>query len=54
MTLKDFLKRVRVEDLDRMMLWSDGTGWDNIEVKMEDDYIYILPDGQGSPFSSDR
>lgn len=54
MTLNDFLKRVRVDDLDRMMLWSDGKGWSNVKVDMDDNYIYVLPDMQISPFSSDK
>lgn len=55
MTLKDFLKRINGLDLDRMMIWSDGCkGWTNVEIRIDEDNIYICPDKQCSSFSSDR
>lgn len=55
MTLKDFLKRVDTNDLDKMLLWSDGgIGWDNIEIEKRGDYIYIKPSMKNSPFTSDN
>lgn len=44
MTLNDFLKRVCDIDKDKMMIFTDGRGWSNIEVKVSDTAIVIRPD----------
>lgn len=44
MTLNDFLKRVCDSDKDKMMIFTDGRGWSNIEVKVSDTAIVIRPD----------
>lgn len=54
MTLGDFLKRVNESDLDKMLLWTDGIGWSNIDSKVEENDIYIYSDRGNSPFSSDK
>lgn len=54
MTLRDFLRRVKLDDLDKMLIWSDGYGWSNVDIKMDECTIKILPDKSNSPFSSDK
>lgn len=54
MTLKDFLKRVDVDDMDKMLMWTDGIGWGNVEIKKDGNYIYIAPSRNDSPFTSDN
>ena len=55
MTLNDFLKRIDLEkDKDKMLLWSDGIGWTNVEIKKDDCYIILLPCKENSPFTSDK
>lgn len=54
MTLKDFLKRTNKEDEDKMLLWSDGIGWSNLEIEITDTSIKLLPCKNNSPFSSDN
>ena len=54
MTLRDFLRRVKLDDLDKMLIWSDGVGWSNIDIDMDECTIKILPDKSNSPFSSDK
>lgn len=55
MTLNDLLKRVNIElDKDKMLLWSDGIGWSNLEIEISDDSIKLLPYKQNSPFSSEN
>ena len=54
MTLRDFLRRVKLDDLDKMLIWSDGVGWSNVDIEMDECTIKILPDKSNSPFSSDK
>ena len=54
MTLKDFLRIVKLGDLDKMLIWSDGYGWSNVDIEMDECTIKILPDKSNSPFSSDK
>lgn len=55
MTLNDFLKRIDIEkDKDKMLLWCDGVGWSNLEVKIGEGDIKLLPCKDNSPFSSDK
>lgn len=54
MTLGDFLERVTLKDLDKMLIWSDGIGWSNVVIDIDDCTIKILPDKSNSPFSSDK
>ena len=54
MTLRDFLRRVKLGDLDKMLTWSDGIAWTNDDIEMDECTIKILPDKSNSPFSSDK
>lgn len=54
MTLGDFLERVKLKDLDKMLIWSDGIGWSNVIIDIDECTIRILPDKSNSPFSSDK
>lgn len=54
MTLKDFLKRTSEKDLDKMLIWSDGTGWSNLEIEISENQIKLLPCKNNSPFKSDN
>ena len=55
MTLNDFLKRIdTLKDKDKMMILSDGKGWSNINIEVNENNIVISPDKIDSPFSSDR
>lgn len=55
MTLKDFLDRVDVlHDENKMLIWSDGIGWSNLEIEINDNCINLLPCKSNSPFSSDN
>ena len=54
MTLRDFLRRVKLDDLDKMLIWSDDVGWSNVDIEMDECTIKILPDKSNSPFSSDK
>ena len=55
MTLNDFLKRIDLEkDKDKMLIWSDGIGWTNVEIKKDDCCIILLPCKENSPFTSDK
>lgn len=55
MTLKDFMKRVDLEkDEDKMLIWSDGIGWSNVEIEIRENDIKILPCKNNSPFSNDN
>ena len=55
MTLNDFMKRIDLEkDKDKMMIFSDGKGWANINIEVNENNIVISPDKIDSPFSSDR
>lgn len=44
MTLNDFLKKVDICDKDKVMIFSDGRGWSNVEVEVSDTTIVIRPD----------
>lgn len=54
MTLNDLLKRTKISDLDKMLIWSDGVGWSNVDIDVDECTIKILPDKSNSPFSSDK
>ena len=54
MTLRDFLRRVKLGDLDKLLICSDGVGWSNVDIEMDECTIKILPDKSNSPFSSDK
>ena len=55
MTLNDFMKRIDLEkDKDKMLIWSDGIGWTNVEIKKDDCCITLLPCKENSPFTSDK
>ena len=44
MTLNDFMKRIDLgKDKDKMLLWSDGIGWTNVEIKKDNCCIMLLP-----------
>lgn len=54
MTLKDFLERMSIKDLDKMLIWSDGIGWSNLEIEINKTQIKLLPCKNNSPFQSDN
>lgn len=55
MTLNDFLGTIDLEeDKDKMLIWSDGVGWSNLEIKIGENDIKLLPCKNNSPFSSDN
>ena len=54
MTLKDFLNRVTEKDEDKMLIWSDWTGWANLHIIIRENDIVLLPCKNDSPFSSDK
>ena len=54
MTLNDFMKRIDLgKNKDKMLLWSDGIGWTNVEIK-KDNCCITLPCKENSPFTSDK
>lgn len=53
MTVGDFLKRVSVFDGDKMMIFSDGKGWSNIDIEVNDNEVVITCD-RNEIFSSDK
>lgn len=53
MTLRDFLKRVGNEDMDKMMIFRENGGWSNVDVRVGEHEITIFCD-DNSPFSSDN
>ena len=45
MTVNDLLKRVPKEDYDKMIIFSDGVGWSNINVdNKSNDVVITLAD----------
>lgn len=54
MTLKDFLNRINKEDLEKMLIWSDGIGWSNLEIEITENQIKLLPCKNNSPFRNDN
>lgn len=46
MTLKDLLKRVSEDDYDKVIIISDGVGWNNIsgKIKIEESIITLFVD----------
>ena len=55
MTYKDLVKRLSLTlDGDKMLIWSDGEGWSNLEIEIRENDILLLPSKNNSPFSSDN
>lgn len=56
MTLGDLLKRVGTDEKarEKMLILTDGIGWCNIKIEECLGTIYIMPDKNNSPFSSDN
>lgn len=55
MTYKDLVKRLSlVLDGDKILFWSDGEGWSNLEIEVRGNDILFLPSKNNSPFSSDN
>jgi len=52
MTVNDFFKRVSTFDGDKMMIFSDGKGWSNINIEINDSDIIITCD-ENRIFSDD-
>lgn len=44
MTLHDLLKRVKANDWDKVIIFSDANGWSNVDVEIADDQIIIKQD----------
>ncbi|MEC1707414.1 hypothetical protein P9E09_07070 [Bacillus mojavensis] len=53
MTLNDFMKRVSEGDKNKMIIYKEGGGWTNVNVRVTEDTIIITPD-MNEIFSSDR
>ncbi len=53
MTLNDFLKRVSDWDRDKMMIFREGEGWSNIDIKVTKHEIIITCD-DNAIFSDDK
>jgi len=53
MTVNDFFKRVSAFDGDKMMIFSDGKGWRNIDIEIRDNDV-IITCGSNEIFSDDR
>jgi hypothetical protein len=53
MTLNDLLKRVSDADKDKMIIYREDGGWNNIDVKVTEHEITIYC-SDNSPFSSDK
>lgn len=55
MTYKDLVKRLSLTlDGDKMLIWSDGEGWSNLEIEIRENDILLLPSKNNSPFSSEN
>lgn len=55
MTYKDLVRKLSLTlDGDKMMIWSDGTGWSNLEIEVTETEIRLLPFRNNSPFSSEN
>lgn len=44
MTLNDLLKRIDISDREKVMIFTDGRGWSNVDIKVSDTAIVIRPD----------
>lgn len=53
MTLRDFMRISSYSDLDKVIIFSDGKGWTNIKVQIDDYAVTILPD-TNEIFTSDK
>ena len=53
MTVGDFIKRVAPEDLDKMMILTDGDGWSNLNIEIKADKVEVTPD-RNEIFSDDK
>jgi len=52
MTVNDFLKSISKFDKDKMMIFSDGKGWSNIDIDIKDSEV-VITCCKNSPFSDD-
>jgi hypothetical protein len=53
MTFKDLRKRIKPEDEDKVIIYSDGIGWTNVDMRVEESVI-VLTHASNSPFSNDN
>ena len=44
MTVNDFFKRVSTFDGDKMMIFSDGEGWSNVNIEITNSDVVITCD----------
>ena len=55
MTYIDLVIRLSlVLDGDKMLFWSVGEGWSNLEIEIRENDILLLPSKNNSPFSSEN
>ena len=55
MTVKDLLKRLEMEDLDKVIVISDGIGWGNISGKITiDESTITLFEDKNEIFTDDK
>ncbi len=53
MTVKDLLKRLEMEDLDKVIVISDGVGWTNISKISIDNSIITLFEDKNEIFADE-
>ena len=54
MTYKDLVKRLSlVLDGDKMLIWSDGENWTNLEIEVRGNDVLFLPNKKELQSSSD-
>ena len=57
MTVKDLLKRLKPEDYDKVIIFTDGIGWTNVDYVMpteQESSSVLLKASSNSPFSDDN
>ena len=54
MTLGDLLKRAKPEDLDKVIVYSDGIGWTNIDFLEKTDSTITIGASSNAIFSDDK
>jgi len=53
MTVNDFLERISKFDRDKMIIFSDGKGWSNINIEVKDSEV-VITCNTNRIFSSDK
>ena len=53
MTVRDFVRRLKDEDLDKIIVYRENGGWTNVWFEKSETEIAIIPD-EGTIFSEDK